>query len=56
MPSPDVRRLSTSSAFIGGIGAGLLAAALAIKLLDAEWLVVSAGALLLVLSGVRAAA
>ena len=43
--------MTSRSAFLGGIGTGLLIAALTIRLFDAEWLVVSLGALLLIVAG-----
>lgn len=37
--------------FLAGIGVGLLIAALALKLADLSWLVVSAGAIALIVAG-----
>ncbi len=43
--------MSKLDGFLAGIGVGLLVAALAIKLFDLSWLVVSIGTLLLIVSG-----
>ena len=43
--------MTAASAFAAGVGTGLLVAALSIKLLDVEWLVVSIGVVLWEASG-----
>lgn len=51
-PSPGrARGMTAASAFAAGVGTGLLVAALSIKLLDVEWLVVSIGVVLWEASG-----